>query len=266
MRTWLAPLCLLTVLAVAAGPPASAATAEKTFDQTYDLPAGKELQLSNVNGGIELQAWDRNEIRVVATIKARAATSGSAEDLLEKVQIEIEDHGDRLEIDTIRPNRSGSGFLSWIFGGGSSGTEVSYRLSAPRDLVASLKTVNGRIESRGVGGSLHLSSTNGAIRVEGAHGSVQARTTNGAIYAELHQVEADAELLFDTTNGGITVNLPESIQTTVRARTSNGSVSTDFPLETKGWRRNSASGTLNGGGSGQLRLTSTNGAIRIRSL
>ncbi len=43
----------------------------KEFNQTYPLQAGGSLELQNVNGTVDVQGWDRNEIEVHAVKTAK---------------------------------------------------------------------------------------------------------------------------------------------------------------------------------------------------
>jgi hypothetical protein len=255
-------LCL-AVLALAA-PAARAATARETVDETFAFEAGALLTLDNVNGSVRLETWDREEIRVVAEKKTRAASSGRAEDLLDALEVRMEPTGRGLTIETRHP-RPSDGVFSWMFGGGGDG-QVEYRITLPRRADLDVTTVNGGVEIVGVSGRLRLRSTNGRIDVEDGGGSVDAATTNGGIVAELWELSGVDDLSLRTTNGGIRLSLPADAGAELSAHTTNGSIETDLPLRIHGrLHRTRIEGTLNSGGP-QLDLSTTNGSIRIASL
>jgi len=65
-------------------------------------------------------------------------------------------------------------------------------------------------------------------------------------------------------NGSLTVSLPESASTEVKARTVNGDISTDFPLTVRGRMvGRKLDGTLGSGGR-SLSLETVNGSIALR--
>ncbi|HXO22498.1 MAG TPA: DUF4097 family beta strand repeat-containing protein [Thermoanaerobaculia bacterium] len=258
---------------------ASAATLKEHFEQTCPLPAGGALSLSNVNGGVTVTAWDRNEVRVTAEKRVKAGTEDRARKLMAALKVEVAQNPGEVRIVTRYPHHD-DGFWSWL-SGDSGSTGVEYRLEVPRSVKLSLETVNGGIEVRGTAGDAHLETTNGqiviagirgkinlettngSIKASGVAGSVAADTTNGGIDVHLTEVTRGAVMKFSTTNGGITVRLPKDIQTSVHASTTNGGVETDLPITVRGKvNRRRLDGDINGGG-GRLDLETTNGVIHL---
>src|SRR6266566_4571264 len=70
----------------------------KEFNQTYPLQAGGSLELQNVNGTVDVQGWDRNEIEVHAVKTAKHKESD-----LERVSIEVDAKPDAVSIATRYP-------------------------------------------------------------------------------------------------------------------------------------------------------------------
>lgn len=248
-------LFVTAVLTVGA---ASAETLEETLEQTLPFSAGSRLEVSNTNGEIEVRAWDRNEIRIEARKKVKSSDAERARNAFEQLEIEIVETADGVRIDTDHPRR-GPG--SW---GRNLSMSVHYTIQVPARADLDLGTVNGKVRVLGVDGELDLHTTNGGIFVEDAGGHVQARTTNGGIEVGLRQVSEGEDMVFSTTNGGITLLLPSDIQASLTARTTNGGIHTDFPITVQGSiGRNRLEGDLNGGG-GKIELRTTNGGIQIR--
>jgi DUF4097 and DUF4098 domain-containing protein YvlB len=107
---------------------------------------------------------------------------------------------------------------------------------------------------------LALETGSGSIRVREISGALRAHTGSGHIEAEGEQV-GDWDI--NSGSGGITVRLPQSSKFTLMARTSSGSVSTDFPLTVQGTvNRHELSGSVNGGGP-RLDLHTGSGSIHI---
>jgi DUF4097 and DUF4098 domain-containing protein YvlB len=65
-----------------------------------------------------------------------------------------------------------------------------------------------------------------------------------------------------TTNGAITLRLPEGTNASIDARTSNGAIRSDLPVTIGSSSRNRLQGTLGRGGP-TIEMRTTNGAIRL---
>jgi DUF4097 and DUF4098 domain-containing protein YvlB len=126
--------------------------------------------------------------------------------------------------------------------------------------------VNGNVKIDNISGDLEVGTTNGNVSVSEAGGRLSARTTNGSINADLSAIAMGEDMVFRTTNGGITLAIPAATQANLTARTTNGSIKTDFPITVQGtFSRNRLEGALNGGG-GSIELRTTNGSIHIEEL
>ena len=265
MQTSILRVCTVATLALALGAGAAlAATATERIDQVFELSPGGSVELKNTNGSIEIESWDRDEVRVVAEKRIKARSDEDAEEALEHLRVEFEQTSDGLRIDTHYPRRS-EGVLSWLFGDNVN-MQVSYKLTLPRNIDLEAVTVNGGISVYETSGTMRLRSTNGSIKVSDAAGSVDAHTTNGAIKVELTELVAGEDLAFGTTNGSITVYLPKTVAASIKARTVNGSIQTDFPIQVSGsLSRRRLEGEINGGGD-QIDLRTTNGSIKLLEL
>src|ERR671931_118451 len=113
------------------------------------------------------------------------------------------------------------------------------------------------------GGRFIANTVNGSIQISTA-GYAEAHTVNGSIVASLGRSNWSDAIEFSTVNGGITLDLPGSLSTEIRASTVNGDIETDFPLTVTGrFGPRHVRGTIGSGGR-QLALTTVNGSIRLR--
>lgn len=259
--------------------PAAAVTLDERFDQTFPLAAGGTLEIGNTNGAIAIEAWDRDEARVEALKEVTGRSDEEARDVLRRLRIVATPGAGSLRIDTRYP-ASGGGIFDWLVHGHLH-AKVTYHLHVPRRLQltarnvnggvtltgtrgkAVLETTNGRLTVAEVDGPLELESTNGNIEVRRAAGTLRAETTNGGVEAELARLDGLVSL--ESTNGSVTVRLPSGVRATLDAETTNGRVRSDLPVATTGTSSRHLHGAINGGGP-QLRLSTTNGGIRILAL
>lgn len=275
-------LLALLGLVSAATSAQAAATVKDRFQQTFPLEAGGTVTLDNVNGGVTIEAWDRNEVMVVADKEVKAKTDEAARKAMQQVRIQVGKGAGRLDIVTKLPKRD-SGFLDWMTGNNVN-INVKYQVKVPRNATLDIETVNGGVRLAGTHGKATVETTNGALTIDGVHGNldlettnggitvtrsagaVEASTTNGGIEVELTEVPDGSDLSFETTNGGVTVRLPRDIRVSLDAATSNGRVSSDFDVEgAQSKSRRRLSGDINGGG-GKLRVRSTNGSVKIEEI
>jgi len=120
------------------------------------------------------------------------------------------------------------------------------------------------------GGQLQISNTNGIVEIEGVTGStvdvraerVTAQSTNGMVDLSLSALGA-GEVDVRTTNGSVSLTLPPDAKANLDASVTNGQISvTGLKFEASDQLRRRLSARLNGRGT-PVRLSTTNGAIRI---
>jgi hypothetical protein len=224
--------------------------------KNYDLQPGGQLEISNVNGKIEVQQGTGNSVEVVAEKSARAGSVEAAKNAIERIEIQEKASPTNVRIETKIQRGNGGLFGGW-------NQEVRYMVKVPPSVEVRLTTVNGGIEVSGLKGRVTAEATNGGIKAHDISGAIDASTTNGGVEVELADV-ADSGVKLGCTNGGIRLRLPASARATLSARITNGGIETDgINVETSGEAsRRRLEGRLNGGGP-RIELEGTNGGIRI---
>ena len=226
--------------------------------KTYELKPGGRLEISNVNGKIEVEPAAGESVEVVAEKSVRAASVEAAKDALNRIEIQESVSPDNVKIETKVQRSTGS-----LFGGMNQ--EVHYKVKVPPALEVRVTTVNGGIELSGLKGRVTAEATNGGVRARDVSGAIDASTTNGGVEVELARVtESGAKL--GCTNGGIKLTLPSDAKATISARVTNGGINTSgVNIETTGENsRRRLEGRMNGGGP-RIDIEGTNGGIRIAS-
>jgi DUF4097 and DUF4098 domain-containing protein YvlB len=273
----LTQLAALTLTAVAAATIATAATAQTpdARDWLEQCQRGwssqgsareqvcevRELRLpadggllavdGRANGGVRVEAWDRNEILIQALIQATATTASEARSHAEGIQIRTDDGRVRAE----GPRVSGDG--SW---------SVGYRVYVPARTDLDLRASNGGIRVTGVAGRIDMVTQNGGITVTDVSGDVRGRTTNGGVTARLAGQRWDGSGLdLQTTNGSVTLQVPAAYSARIQTGTVNGRMQTDFPITVQGELRRELSFDVGQGGA-PIRVRTTNGAVRIQRI
>lgn len=213
--------------------------------------AGRAIEIDGrQNGGIRVQGWDGDSVRVTARIQANARTDEDAAQLLREVRISTDGRTVRAE----SPRVSGSRRDNW---------SASYVVWVPRRFDLSLEATNGGLGVTGVTGKLDLRTTNGSVSLTDVGGDVRARTQNGSVNVLLGGGGWDgAGLDAETQNGSVRLSVPDKYAALLETGTVNGTIHTDFPITVQGRISRRLSLPLNGGGR-TVRAMTTNGSVRI---
>ena len=199
----------------------------------------------NMNGGIRVEGWNRNEIE----LQAKVTVWDRGEDVsADEISIDI----DGTTIRSDGPSASNG-----------SGWAVSFRLMVPERSDLELAARNGGISIRGVDGRIRFRTQNGGVKLRKLAGDVQGRTQNGGLSVELDGRTWYGEGLdVETTNGGVSMDIPEDYDAELVTGTVNGNLRIDFPVMVKGEIGKRLTTTLGSGGP-TVRATTTNGGVTI---
>jgi len=236
---------LVLILAVAWAVPSYAIT--KEVNQSYPLQPGGSFELQNVNGTVEVQGWDRNEVEVHAVKTAKYQESD-----LERVSIEVDAKPDAISIITRYPQNEGVEVA------------VDYTIHVPHGArLEHLGTVNGTLRIAGVDFVEDLHTVNGNIEVFEAGGSVHAHTTNGNVHLELAHLRDKNGATAETTNGSLVLAVPSDTQADLEARCLNGNFFSELPISMESSQKpREIHGKLGQGGV-PIHLRTVNGGIRL---
>jgi len=243
MKRFFAGAILFAAALILTGP---ARAYDQTIVKTIPLSAGGTFRLENVNGSVEISAWDRNEVEIRAVKSARR----SAADLA-LVKIDVKSLTNSVQVTTNYPTDQGVD------------VNVEYHIRVPhRVLLESIATVNGNVRVTDIDGSGQLRSVNGDVEVYDCAGGFSASSTNGSIHEELRAL-GTSSLALETMNGSVLLAIPTSAGANLDAQTMNGEIRTEKPVLMNGaFGPGSFRGKLGIGGA-PLRIRTVNGAIQI---
>jgi len=225
---------------------------KEPFSQTHAFDANGALRLENVNGQVEVRAWDRNEILI------EGEKSAATEEALKHIELEINVSNEKADIRVHLPKRSGF----WASKGANSGV-VTFRISVPATAqIAKIDSVNGNILLEGLRGSVTAATVNGRITSHSLAGDVRLNSVNGTISAQFGQVAKGQSVSLDTVNGGVVVEVPKDAGFSVHCSVVNGRINCGVPITLQGTGRHDLNGTI-GDGRASLRAATVNGHIRI---
>ena len=225
----------------------------KSFSQTYDFSATGSISLENINGSIEVSAWDKDEIALEYVI-----TANNKKDL-ERVEVTIDHSKKDFEVDV---DYKSTGLFGW----GATSGEVDFVLKVPSQAkLDSIESVNGSITIKNMQGDVEAEAVNGKVNVEGASGDVAVDTVNGKVIIRLDRLTSAQRIKADSVNGDITVYVPVDAGFKLYAETLNGDLSNDFGIEVDEDQFVGAEmiGVYNEGGA-NLSFDTVNGDVEVR--
>ena len=125
-------------------------------------------------------------------------------------------------------------------------------------------TTNGNVELTGTAGTANTATTNGTLSVKVHSGAVTGTTTNGAIDCDLAGLGPTDTVSLATTNGDVTLLLPEDVSASIDATNSSGTVTiNDFTVTYSTQTDHHLSGVI-GFGASVITIATTNGDVVVR--
>ena len=225
------------------------ANTDEAFNESFKFSSGGHFQLDNVNGSVQIEGWDRDEVEVRA-VKTSQSDAGA----LDEVKIEVESHPGTVAVHTRYPSSQ------------SAEVAVEYHIRVPnRTLLACVTTVNGSLRVRGVDGGGDLKSVNGNVEVIDSSGRFSAKTTNGDLKLELRRLIDGAPMNLETVNGSVVLGLPSNASADLKVHNMNGDLLSDFPVSSTEATPGSRAfhGRIGHGGGGPISVRTVNGGIRL---
>lgn len=212
--------CLSVCMVLGTGVSAGHVTAVENI--TVEVSSGNPMEIFTINGNINVEEWDSDQVEVVYTI-----TCSSEEDLnFVTVEYNIS-NGIICEVDY--DDDSECSYCSVDFEVKiPENIDLTIELTSVNGNVsiyggkgeAFLEVVNGNIEAEYFTGELEVSAVNGNVSVSHSSGIRIAELVNGNIECVINALEDDLEL--ETVNGNITLYL--GIDAEVSIETISGEV------------------------------------------
>jgi len=241
-------LLLTPVIAIAFATLPAWAEVREEFHKTVAMDANGTLWLKNVNGGVTISAWDKNEIQIDAV-----KTADSNEKLRSAV-IEVAGSGHSVDVKTKYSEHLNT-----------NAAKVEYTIHLPRGAAkVTVETVNGGINIDGPRGRIKASTVNGEVDVWNASDEVELDAVNGDVKASLsYPGKSSAKL--NVVNGNVALAMPEAANARLKATTVHGDIHSDLPLKVDKAQYGPGANvdTQLGSGGMTIELNSVNGSIYL---
>ncbi len=222
------------------------------IERSFEVNSTSQLRLENVNGSVEINAWDKDVIKVVAVIKT-----------------DDQEGRDRISIEMTQSSRGVSvetHYKKSNWGNHHNSGSVNYTIMVPVNAeLSSIDLVNGSLKIEGVEGEINADLVNGSIKAFGLESDSEFNSVNGSIKVSYKNIGENLNRIeLDTVNGSIKLTLPEKVSASLDVETMHGSIKNDFGLKANKsmFSGRSLKGDI-GGGDIRITLESVNGSVKI---
>ena len=213
------------------------------------IPATPKLSVDGgENGGMTVKGWQKNEVLVRARVQTAAESDAQAKALAKQVII----HTGSGRI--IADGPSQAHHENW---------SVSYEIIVPQRIDLNLRAHNGGIHIADVEARSSLQPPMGAFHCSAWPAMCKGTPSMAACQVELVGDRWEGgQLDARTTNGGVSLSVPEAYSAHLETGTVNGHINIDFPVTVHGEINRSLSVDLGSGGP-TVRAMTTNGGVSI---
>lgn len=229
---------------------------QERFEQSYPFTANGRVNVSNINGSITVEAWDKNEVRL------EAVKTADTKEALAEVQLKIDARPDSFSVETDYDDwrRRQNGWKN------HGKLQVQFRLSVPRGAVLDdIETVNGSVTVSNFTNLTKVSAVNGNVIASNLRGTANLSTVNGEVAADFERLETGTRISLSTVNGRVNLTLPSDVNATIKADSLNGDIRNDFglPVRKGQYVGRDLYGRI-GSGDVHVRLESVNGPLTVQ--
>ncbi len=197
---------IVLVAVVLIGVAGVAAAQTEELVRVISMEPGGRFTLHNVSGEITVTGVDGGDLTIRAT-KRVAGRGSAAADALDRVEIDIEERGNRVVVETDYPRRRRSFLQSLgnLLGGGKREpfVAVDYRVTVPRGTAVAVESFDGDVTVEGVDGETHVRTVSGDGRLASLTRLVAVETFSGNL--EIADVRSDDVLTAETVSGRIDI-------------------------------------------------------------
>ncbi len=207
--------------------------ATEQVDKTFTLAPGAQVEISGLNGRLEIETWDNPTAEIHITVKASSRT------VLEQRPLIVEGTPQSLVIRVGKDVEGGQ--TGWNRGW----VRHQSRLKLPKNINLKVSGINGGVEAVQAGSAAEIKGINGGVTVS------------------LLSI-SEAGLRVTGINGGVKLALPTSLNANIEIKGINGGINNDLPVTVVGEvKRDRLTGSIGSGGPPIL-ISGINGGVTMR--
>ncbi|HEU4388689.1 MAG TPA: hypothetical protein VFV34_12885 [Blastocatellia bacterium] len=222
-------------------------TEREEFRQVYQLSPGAHVEVSGINGRVDIQSAPGTAVEVYIERRAR-----TREDL-EYHKITVEQDATRLVVKGAKEKDTWRDIKVWH----------KVVLKVPRDIDLSTSGVNGGVSIGEIDGPVNVSGVNGRVEVGRASGYSHISGINGSVDMTIARL-GERGVHVSGVNGSVEIRFTGDVNADLVVNGVNGSVSPELPNVTiEGKLRPSNFKAQIGSGGAPISVTGVNGRVRL---
>ncbi len=229
---------------------------ERTETRVWPSPGINTINAITVNGEVTVSATPDTLITAVITRSCTGSDSLDAEEHIVDIEITENIAGGELTLEAEMPDTNDRDY------------RADFDFTAPASKYLDITVLNGEVSLYDMTAGASMLVTNGGITTDNMHGSVEGTIVNGAIHCDMEELGANETILLTTTNGMVTLLLPDDVRAEFDASTTNGEITiSGFNTITYTVNEtNHKAGTLGvGSTNATINITVVNGNIIIQA-
>jgi len=139
---------------------------KKAFTKQFSTDKNTVVELSNRYGKINVNTWDKSEVKIDVEVIVKASSKSKAEDKLNEISIGINKNSNNIVAVTEISSSNSSWWSGWWNGNNNIKIEINYEVFMPADLHSIIENKYGNI---------YLPNLKGKTSINLKYGNLQAR-------------------------------------------------------------------------------------------
>ncbi len=219
--------CLLKIAALGLAVLAPLRGADGTLSATFSNPAVPgTVTIKAGRNHITVRGVDGNEVRATATKPGAAAPAPARTDglrvLTPAVGFTLFERNNTVQLDA-NARRTGQEVRGGFEPGGA------IEVTVPRTSSVIIQgDFDGNVTISDISGDVEVRAAMGKVKLEGLRGGADVQTNRGDIDASFAEVTGQKPLAFSSLMGAVVVRIPGAAKASVKLRSQNGQILTDF--------------------------------------
>jgi hypothetical protein len=193
-RLFIAALCALTCASPALARRQQEVT--RNFDRTVALSPGHQLRIESKFGEVKVRGTSQHDVVIHATIRTAAGSPAEADELANKVRIEVDQSPSGVSVRTIYPDRN-----NWL-GSKNTSYSVNFDITYPESAALEIRNEFGEVRVSECKGGARIVNGHGALIVRNGKGNQSLENSFGAVEV----AGIDGDVVVSNGNGVITVS------------------------------------------------------------